>query len=111
MASGIIRLYGPHRSVVDAIELLQLSLEHLSQCGWMLTDWDRWSMSKRLVPIVRSLKQRRVPDLSAVDTLFDQLAIFQERYDVEELERAMHCLLTARAYIARLDRDARESEA
>jgi hypothetical protein len=77
----------------------------------MLADWDRWSMSKRLVPLVRSLKQRRIPELSAVDDLFDQLAVFQERYDLEELDSAMHCLLAARASIARLDREARENGA
>jgi hypothetical protein len=111
LANGTIQLFGPRRNQVDVFGLLELSIEHLGRCGWMLTDWDRWSMSKRLVPIVQSLKRRREPDLSAVDGLFDQLAMFQERYDIEDLESAMHCLLAARAYIARSDTDIRESEA
>jgi hypothetical protein len=110
LAGKTLDLYGPPRSVAEVIGLLELSIDHLGECGWMLADWDRWSMSKKLVPILRSLKQRRAPDVRDVDRLFDQLAAFQERYDAEALDSAMHCLLAARASMTRFRRDAQERE-
>jgi predicted TPR repeat methyltransferase len=110
LAPGLIQLAGWRRQTIDALGYIELSVEFLSECGWQLSDWDRWLVSHRLVPVVRSLKQRRPPDVRVLDALFDQLAMVYERYDLEDLEAAMRHLLAARALIEP-QRPAREEEA
>lgn len=97
VTSSTVGTWQTDRNATEVVDLITLSVGFLGQCGWMLSEWDRWVLSRRLLPLVRALKQRHPPGLRDVDALFDQLAMFQERYDAEELDRSMHCLLAARA--------------
>lgn len=96
MTGGTVGGRTPVRRTTDALSLVELSIGFLGRCGWMFTEWERWVVSRQLLPLVRALKQHQPLDPVQVDALYDQLAAFQDRYDLEDLDRAMYCLLAAR---------------